>query len=114
MKHVHGQDIGLVEEYKGSKELWNVYLRKSYLKTASLMAKGARAAVVLGGAREGELWKEVAYAYGRNVGIAFQVGSTSMSLPDSHFLVSSSTTSLTTKPAKARLGNLEEQTFILG
>ncbi len=45
----------------------------TYLKTASLMAKGARAAVVLGGAKEGEVWKEVAYAYGRNVGIAFQV-----------------------------------------
>lgn len=52
---------------------WNVYLKKTYLKTASLMAKGTRAAVVLGGAREGEIWKEVAYAYGRNVGIAFQV-----------------------------------------
>ena len=52
---------------------WNVYMKKTYLKTASLMAKGARAAVVLGGTREGEVWKEVAYAYGRNVGIAFQV-----------------------------------------
>lgn len=56
-----------------AKENWNVYLRKTYLKTATLMAKGARAAVVLGGTREGELWKEVAYAYGRNLGIAFQV-----------------------------------------
>jgi len=37
------------------------------------MAKGARAAVILGGVREGEIWKEVAYAYGRNVGIAFQL-----------------------------------------
>lgn len=54
-------------------EDWNIYLKKSYLKTASLMAKGARAAVILGGAREGEVWKEVAYAYGRNIGIAFQV-----------------------------------------
>ena len=52
---------------------WNIYLKKTYLKTASLMAKGARAAVVLGGAKDGEIWKEVAYAYGRNVGIAFQV-----------------------------------------
>lgn len=56
-----------------SREIWNIYLRKSYLKTASLIAKSARAAVVLGGAREGEIWKEVAYAYGRNIGIAFQV-----------------------------------------
>lgn len=53
---------------------WSTYLKKSYLKSASLMSKGARAAVVLGGCREGEIWKEVAYAYGRNVGIAFQVG----------------------------------------
>jgi hexaprenyl-diphosphate synthase len=56
-----------------SPETWNGYLRKTYLKTATLMAKGARAAVVLGGGREGELYKEVAYAYGRNLGIAFQV-----------------------------------------
>ena len=52
---------------------WNVYLKKTYLKTASLMAK-ARARplswAVLGRVRSG---KEVAYAYGRNVGIAFQV-----------------------------------------
>jgi len=52
----------------GGRDGWNVYLRKSYLKTASLMAKGARAAVVLGGCREGEIWKEAAYAYGRNLG----------------------------------------------
>lgn len=61
-----------------NREMWNIYLRKSYLKTASLIAKGARAAVVLGGTREGELWKEVAYAYGRNIGIAFQVRSYSV------------------------------------
>ncbi|KAF9490735.1 terpenoid synthase [Pleurotus eryngii] len=56
-----------------SREAWGIYLRKSYMKTASLMAKGARAAVVLGGCKEGEIWKEVAYAYGRNIGIAFQL-----------------------------------------
>ncbi|KZT42684.1 terpenoid synthase [Sistotremastrum suecicum HHB10207 ss-3] len=56
-----------------SQARWNLYLKKTYLKTASLMAKGARAAVVLGGTREGEVWKEVAYAYGRNLGIAFQL-----------------------------------------
>ena len=52
---------------------WLTYLQKTYLKTASLMAKSARAAVILGGCTEGEIWKEVAYAYGRNIGIAFQV-----------------------------------------
>ncbi|KAK0441112.1 isoprenoid synthase domain-containing protein [Armillaria borealis] len=47
--------------------------RKTYMKTASLMAKGARGAVVLGGCVEGEVYREVAYAYGRNLGIAFQL-----------------------------------------
>jgi hexaprenyl-diphosphate synthase len=52
---------------------WNIYLKKTYLKTASLMAKSARASAILGGATEGEIWKDIAYAYGRNIGIAFQV-----------------------------------------
>lgn len=56
---------------------WTLYLRKTYYKTASLMAKAARSAVVLGGARTGiqqdEMLKDIAYAYGRNMGIAFQV-----------------------------------------
>lgn len=56
-----------------SKDAWNIYLQKTYLKTASLMAKGARAAVTLGGCKEGDIWREIAYAYGRNLGIAFQV-----------------------------------------
>jgi hexaprenyl-diphosphate synthase len=51
------------------------YMRKTYLKTASLMAKSARAAVILGGCEgeKGELIKDIAYGYGRNLGIAFQV-----------------------------------------
>ena len=55
------------------REAWNIYLQATYLKKARLMAKGARSAVVLGGCKEGEVWKEIAYAYGRNLGIAFQV-----------------------------------------
>ena len=66
-------EAGAGTDGKVNRDVWNVYLKKTYLKTASLMAKGARAAVVLGGAKEGEVWKEVAYAYGRNLGIAFQV-----------------------------------------
>jgi hexaprenyl-diphosphate synthase len=62
-----------IEKGRVSQERWNIYLKKTYLKTASLIAKTVRASVVLGGTREGELWKEVAYAYGRNIGIAFQV-----------------------------------------
>jgi len=58
---------------KTIEEAWDTYLRKTYLKTASLVAKSARAAVVLGGSTDTELWKDVAYAYGRNLGIAYQV-----------------------------------------
>lgn len=78
-----------------SAEAFEIYMRKTYLKTASLMAKSARASVILGGCgapddsphgasawrdgmsakevREGEVVKDIAYAYGRNLGIAFQV-----------------------------------------
>jgi hexaprenyl-diphosphate synthase len=73
MNRVAQQGATLVGASYVGGDSWNIYLRKTYLKTASLMAKGARAAVVLGGTREGEVWKEVAYAYGRNTGIAFQV-----------------------------------------
>jgi len=73
MNEVPAPNLGLVGTPRVGKEAWNLYLQKTYLKTASLMAKGARAAVILGGCGEGEIWKEVAYAYGRNLGIAFQL-----------------------------------------
>ena len=66
-------EILQMQESPAPSNAWRVYLQKTYMKTASLMAKGVRAAAVLGGCREGEVWKEVAYAYGRNLGIAFQV-----------------------------------------
>jgi hexaprenyl-diphosphate synthase len=80
LKAMHGEELGLAgsvgtRSATVGKDNWNIYLQKTYMKTASLMAKGARAAVVLGGCREGEVWKEIAYAYGRNLGIAFQVDS---------------------------------------
>ena len=56
-----------------SQHRWNIYLKKTYLKTASLIAKTVRSSVVLGGCKDGQIWKEVAYSYGRNIGIAFQV-----------------------------------------
>ncbi|KAI0690759.1 isoprenoid synthase domain-containing protein [Cytidiella melzeri] len=78
LKAMHGEELGLTgptgtRSAAVGQDNWNVYLQKTYMKTASLMAKGARAAVVLGGCREGEVWKEIAYAYGRNLGIAFQL-----------------------------------------
>ena len=79
LKSVHADELGIPSlSPKVGQDNWNIYLQKTYLKTASLMAKGARAAVVLGGCKEGEVWKEVAYAYGRNLGIAFQVGSSEL------------------------------------
>jgi hexaprenyl-diphosphate synthase len=60
-------------------EIFEHYMKKTYLKTASLIAKSTRATTVLGGAGEkqggveGERIKDIAYAYGRNLGIAFQV-----------------------------------------
>lgn len=79
-------------------EHFTSYLQKTYLKTASLMAKSSRAAAILGGHGEAALaqWRasrganvdaheaeailarsaairDAAYSYGRNLGIAFQL-----------------------------------------
>lgn len=60
-------------------EIFEHYMKKTYLKTASLIAKSTRATTILGGCgvrqgwAEGEKVKDIAYTYGRNVGIAFQV-----------------------------------------
>lgn len=67
------------EVHKLTPEIFQHYMKKTYLKTASLIAKSARATTVLGGAGEKEGWvegeyvKDIAYSYGRNLGIAFQV-----------------------------------------
>ncbi|KAJ7103124.1 terpenoid synthase [Mycena belliarum] len=73
MKDVYTPELGIIATPTASKEAWSVYLKKTYLKTASLMAKGCRASVILGGCSQGEVWKEVAYAFGRNFGLAFQL-----------------------------------------
>lgn len=66
-------------------EIFDHYMKKTYLKTASLIAKSTRATTILGGCGrrqgwpEGESVKDIAYSYGRNLGIAFQVGSSTPS-----------------------------------
>jgi len=42
----------------------NTYLQKSYFKTESLMARALCAIAVLGRCVQGDIWREVAYAYG--------------------------------------------------
>ncbi|KAF9451362.1 terpenoid synthase [Macrolepiota fuliginosa MF-IS2] len=73
MDKVQTPTLGLVEGPSSLDEAWDMYLRQTYLKTASLMAKSARGAVVLGGSRDEKIWKDVAYAYGRSLGIAHQL-----------------------------------------
>jgi hexaprenyl-diphosphate synthase len=75
MKDVRTPGLGLLGGPTTLEEAWSSYLKKTYLKTASLIAKSARASVILGGCGAGEVWKDVAYAYGRNLGIAYQVRS---------------------------------------
>lgn len=54
-----------------SEEALSYYLQKTYLKTASLISKSCRAAAILGGSDPASV--EAAYAYGKNLGLAFQL-----------------------------------------
>ncbi|KAH6653002.1 decaprenyl-diphosphate synthase subunit 1 [Truncatella angustata] len=56
---------------KWSEETMTYYLQKTYLKTASLISKSCRAAALLG--RADAVTVEAAYAYGKNLGLAFQL-----------------------------------------
>ena len=73
MKDVCTPTLGQLGGPTTLEEAWSSYLKKTYLKTASLIAKSARASVILGGCGAEEAWKDVAYAYGHNLGIAYQV-----------------------------------------
>lgn len=56
---------------KWSEETVTYYLQKTYLKTASLISKSCRAAALLGHTDAATV--DAAYAYGRNLGLAFQL-----------------------------------------
>ncbi|KAH8668749.1 hexaprenyl pyrophosphate synthase [Xylariales sp. PMI_506] len=56
---------------KWSDEAMTYYLQKTYLKTASLISKSCRGAALLGGADATTV--DAAYAYGKNLGLAFQL-----------------------------------------
>lgn len=53
-------------------ERFNHYMKKTYNKTASLIANSCKAVAILSDNSSPEL-KEIAFQYGRNVGIAFQL-----------------------------------------
>ena len=73
MDQIQALELGSYPPPDSLSDAWDRYSRGLYLKTASLMAKAARSAVILGGCPEGNILREVAYLYGRNLGIAFQV-----------------------------------------
>ncbi|RKF80990.1 putative hexaprenyl pyrophosphate synthase, mitochondrial [Golovinomyces cichoracearum] len=54
-----------------TKETISYYLKKTYLKTASLISKSCRATALLGGACSETV--NAAYDYGKNLGLAFQL-----------------------------------------
>jgi len=54
-----------------SEDAISYYLQKTYLKSASLISKSCRAAALLGECTPSVV--EAAYAYGRNLGLAFQL-----------------------------------------
>lgn len=56
---------------KWSEDTFTYYLQKTYLKTASLISKSCRAAALLGRADAATV--DAAYAYGKNLGLAFQL-----------------------------------------
>ncbi|KAI8807953.1 isoprenoid synthase domain-containing protein [Cladochytrium replicatum] len=59
------------EEQKRALYRFEYYMQKSYMKTASLIAKSCRASAVLGGCAD-EVG-DMAYQYGRCLGLAFQL-----------------------------------------
>ncbi|KAG4300802.1 hypothetical protein PCANB_002845 [Pneumocystis canis] len=58
-------------DYPVFNDVLNNYLKKTYLKTASLIAKSCRASALLGGCTS-EI-ADNAYLYGKNLGLAFQL-----------------------------------------
>ena len=53
--------------------LWNQYLHKTYMKTASLLSNTLKCGVVLGGTPVGHPLRDIASCYGACFGMAFQV-----------------------------------------
>ena len=65
-----------------SEDAITYYLEKTYLKTASLISKSCRAAALLGHSSSSVV--ESAYAYGKNLGLAFQLVDDMLDYTTSH------------------------------
>ncbi|BFZ56923.1 coq1 putative hexaprenyl diphosphate synthase [Savitreella phatthalungensis] len=69
---VEGEFMQLRNEIEhGFEHTMEYYLQKTYLKTASLMAKSCRAAAILGSATAEQI--DAAYLFGKNLGLGFQI-----------------------------------------
>lgn len=68
---VEGEVLQMQDDEATRDGQWTAYMRKMFLKTASLIAKSAKSAVVLGGGDEAA--QEAAFNFGRHLGLAFQV-----------------------------------------
>lgn len=70
---VAGANLEIPPEQSWHRGYFETYLRKTYLKTASLMAKSCRAAAVLHSHQLPESVLHACFLYGQHLGIAFQV-----------------------------------------
>ena len=68
---VEGEFMQIRNMSKTNTTQLDYYLEKSYLKTASLIAESCKASSILGGCPDHI--NEIAYLYGKNLGLAFQV-----------------------------------------
>ncbi len=71
LKHSMLDPSGSGLDAVGADEALSVYLRKTYLKSASLISKSCRASALLGHCAPEIV--DAAYAYGKNLGMAFQL-----------------------------------------
>jgi hexaprenyl-diphosphate synthase len=67
----HRSWLGLLDKEKEWNDKFDYYMKKTYMKTASLIAKSCEASALLGGCSP--QITAAAYEYGRNLGLAFQV-----------------------------------------
>jgi len=56
-------------------DAWDLYFNATYLRTASMMGKMIRSTIILGGSQDSDFYKDLAHAYGHNLGMAHQVSS---------------------------------------